>query len=58
MRKNDLTIYQNVTDSGGPAMTWAMHSIGWLEYGEEDKAKDMFQKNFNYMRESFNVSIG
>lgn len=58
VRKNDLIYYQSVTDGGGPAMTWAMHSIGWLEYGAEKNASDMFKKNFNYMRAPFNVSLG
>uniref|UniRef100_A0A914D3T7 Uncharacterized protein n=1 Tax=Acrobeloides nanus TaxID=290746 RepID=A0A914D3T7_9BILA len=55
VRKNDLIYYQSVTDGGGPAMTWAMHSIGWLEYGAEKNASDMFKKNFNYMRAPFNI---
>lgn len=31
LRKNDLDIYEPVTDPDGPAMTWGMFAIGHLE---------------------------
>uniref|UniRef100_A0A914DPS5 Protein-glucosylgalactosylhydroxylysine glucosidase n=1 Tax=Acrobeloides nanus TaxID=290746 RepID=A0A914DPS5_9BILA len=56
VRKNDLLIYQASTDAlGGPAMTWAMHSVGWLEFGEEAFAAGQFRRNYNYMRAPFYV---
>ncbi|XP_060567708.1 protein-glucosylgalactosylhydroxylysine glucosidase-like [Ruditapes philippinarum] len=35
IRRNDLEIYAKVTP-GGPAMSWGMFTIGWLEIGEFD----------------------
>ncbi|XP_067687127.1 protein-glucosylgalactosylhydroxylysine glucosidase-like [Haliotis asinina] len=56
VRRNDLMIYENVTDLGGPAMTWSMFSINWLELDEKDKADQMFdQSHALYTREPFNV---
>ena len=55
-RKNDLLIYENVTRQTGPAMTWAMHTIGFLELGETSEAADLFNRSFKpYMREPFKV---
>jgi protein-glucosylgalactosylhydroxylysine glucosidase len=54
-RNNDLSIYQKVTDSAGPAMTWAMHSIGLLESGDEKSAREMFEKSFSYMLGPFGI---
>uniref|UniRef100_A0A914E9F1 Uncharacterized protein n=1 Tax=Acrobeloides nanus TaxID=290746 RepID=A0A914E9F1_9BILA len=55
VRKNDLTIYQNVTSVSGPAMTWSMHAIGWLDVNDELSAKEMFQKNYIYIQQPFDV---
>ena len=38
-RENDLLMYESVTDPGGPAMTWGMFSIGYLELGQYDKVR-------------------
>lgn len=27
VRRNDLEVYEAVTDPGGPAMTWVRHSV-------------------------------
>jgi protein-glucosylgalactosylhydroxylysine glucosidase len=32
IRYNDLEFYSGVTDPNGPAMTWSMTAIGYLEY--------------------------
>lgn len=37
-------------------MTWAMHSVGWLEFGEEYFAASQFRRNYDYMLAPFNVS--
>ena len=34
VRKADLGYYGARTDHKGPAMTWSMHTIGWLDLGE------------------------
>lgn len=39
------------------AMTWAMHTIGFLDLGDVNKAAEMFDKSYsNYVREPFKVS--
>uniref|UniRef100_A0A914DN33 C-type lectin domain-containing protein n=1 Tax=Acrobeloides nanus TaxID=290746 RepID=A0A914DN33_9BILA len=39
----------------GPAMTWSMHAIGWLDVNDELSAKEMFQKNYIYIQQPFDV---
>lgn len=46
IRRNDLAYYEERTDANGPAMTWAMHSVGWLELGEKARAEAMFVKGY------------
>ena len=48
VRANDLLYYSKVTDSGGPAMTWGMFSISYLELGPEyiDLARSNFNRSF------------
>ena len=45
-RLNDLDMYESVTDVGGPAMTWGMYSIGYLELGQQEKAEDLFRRSY------------
>ena len=45
-RLNDLDMYESVTDVGGPAMTWGMYSIGYLELGKQEKAEDLFKRSY------------
>lgn len=54
IRKNDLEIYEKVTP-GGPAMTWGMFAIGWLELNETAKAENLFKKQFNNVVPPFNI---
>ncbi|XP_026465259.1 protein-glucosylgalactosylhydroxylysine glucosidase-like [Ctenocephalides felis] len=55
-RMNDLKIYGPITRDSGPAMTWAMHSINYLDLGMHDEARKMFQKSYqDYVREPFKV---
>jgi len=30
VRKNDLELYESITMSDGPAMTWSMYTIKWV----------------------------
>ncbi|XP_018618768.1 protein-glucosylgalactosylhydroxylysine glucosidase isoform X2 [Scleropages formosus] len=55
VRKNDLEVYAAVTDPKGPAMTWGMFALGWLELGEADKAEDQLSKCFNNIQGPFQV---
>jgi len=45
-RRNDLAMYETVTDIGGPAMTWGMHAVGHLELGQEEQAQDLFRRSY------------
>ncbi|XP_059058126.1 protein-glucosylgalactosylhydroxylysine glucosidase isoform X1 [Achroia grisella] len=55
-RVNDLSYYESVTRSSGPAMTWSMHTIGHLRIQDDKKAADMFNKSYQgYVREPFKV---
>ncbi|XP_055680296.1 protein-glucosylgalactosylhydroxylysine glucosidase-like [Lutzomyia longipalpis] len=47
-RRNDLAMYENVTRSSGPAMTWAMYAINHLDLGDRDKAADMLGRSYRH----------
>ncbi|CAF1358035.1 unnamed protein product [Adineta ricciae] len=56
IRRNDLLAYEKLTRDDGPAMTWSMHSIGFLELGDFEKAQQLFQRSYEtYVRPPFNV---
>ncbi|XP_026031520.1 protein-glucosylgalactosylhydroxylysine glucosidase isoform X2 [Astatotilapia calliptera] len=55
VRRNDLEAYEPVTDPHGPAMTWGMFAIGWLELGEAEKAQLLLEKCFNNIQGPFQV---
>lgn len=51
-----MRYYSKVTRSNGPAMTWAIHTIGHLDLGQFKEAERMFFKSYKqYMRAPFNV---
>lgn len=57
VRRNDLETYERLTDPGGPAMTWGMYSVGWLELGREAEAQALFERSYRpYVREPFKAS--
>jgi hypothetical protein len=57
VKENDLLAYEPLTRTDGPAMTWSMHSIGFTELGDFDKAQRLFQRSYEtYVRPPFNVS--
>ncbi|XP_062318449.1 protein-glucosylgalactosylhydroxylysine glucosidase isoform X1 [Osmerus eperlanus] len=55
VRRNDLELYEAVTDPHGPAMTWSMFAVGWLELGEAEKAQKELQKCFKNIQGPFQV---
>ncbi|XP_030646782.1 protein-glucosylgalactosylhydroxylysine glucosidase [Chanos chanos] len=55
VRRNDLEFYEAVTDPRGPAMTWGMFAVGWLELGEAKKAQDLLLKCFKNIQGPFQV---
>ncbi|XP_063801146.1 protein-glucosylgalactosylhydroxylysine glucosidase isoform X2 [Pseudophryne corroboree] len=54
-RRNDLKIYEAVTDPGGPAMTWSMFAIGFMELREITIAQQQIQKSFANITEPFKI---
>ena len=58
VRRNDLLLYAERGDAGGPAMTWSMFAINWLDLGDLNKAADNFHRAYSlYRRTPFNVSM-
>jgi trehalose/maltose hydrolase-like predicted phosphorylase len=56
-RRADLLFYENVTDEQGPAMTWGMHSIGFLELDgqDTDKSYRLFNKSYANVKDPYFV---
>lgn len=57
VRKNDLELYEKVTTSNGPAMTWSMFCVGHLELGQAEKATQLFQKQLLQTNQPFQVKL-
>ncbi len=55
VRANDLVNYDAITDPNGPAMTWAMFAVGWLEAGNYAKAQSNFIRGYANVEAPFNV---
>lgn len=55
VRRNDLEVYEPVTDPNGPAMTWSMFAISWMELGEAERAQQLLEKCFNNIQGPFQV---
>lgn len=45
-QRNDLDLYQNTTDPGGPAMTWAATATGYFAVGDAVQGERFFLKGF------------
>ena len=56
-RANDLAVYELVTDSNGPAMTWGMFAVGYIEMGPAFAAKAAanFNRSFANAQPPFDV---
>uniref|UniRef100_A0A8D2MBJ1 Protein-glucosylgalactosylhydroxylysine glucosidase n=1 Tax=Zonotrichia albicollis TaxID=44394 RepID=A0A8D2MBJ1_ZONAL len=57
VRRNDLEMYEPVTDPAGPAMTWSMFALGWLELKEPQRAWSQMEKCFSNITEPFKVWV-
>eukprot|EP01125_Pyxidicula_operculata_P013065 TRINITY_DN4317_c0_g2_i1.p1 TRINITY_DN4317_c0_g2~~TRINITY_DN4317_c0_g2_i1.p1 ORF type:complete len:701 (-),score=160.28 TRINITY_DN4317_c0_g2_i1:239-2341(-) len=55
VRYNDLFYYQNVTDRNGPAMTFAMEVVGWLELGLPDTAAQLWKEAWANAKDPYMV---
>ncbi|XP_073419378.1 protein-glucosylgalactosylhydroxylysine glucosidase isoform X1 [Dendrobates tinctorius] len=54
-RRNDLQIYEAVTDPDGPAMTWSMFAIGYMELKEMKMAEQQLKKCFTNITDPFKI---
>ncbi|KAL0968837.1 hypothetical protein UPYG_G00272530 [Umbra pygmaea] len=55
VRRNDLELYESVTNPAGPAMTWSMFAVGWLELSEVERAQGLLKKCFKNIQGPFQV---
>ncbi|XP_076799706.1 protein-glucosylgalactosylhydroxylysine glucosidase-like [Clavelina lepadiformis] len=55
VRLNDLLIHRNATTSFGPAMTWGMFAINWLDVGEQERARSDFLRQLANIQPPFNI---
>uniref|UniRef100_A0A6I8RFB3 Protein-glucosylgalactosylhydroxylysine glucosidase n=1 Tax=Xenopus tropicalis TaxID=8364 RepID=A0A6I8RFB3_XENTR len=54
-RMNDLQMYESRTDPDGPAMTWSMFAIGWMELKKIQVAQQQLKKCFANVTEPFKI---
>lgn len=52
VKANNLKFYSNVTDPAGPAMTWGIHSLGYLGLKQWDDAASNFNRSFDNTKNS------
>lgn len=52
---NDLLYYANHTDSGGPAMTWGVFAISFLELDMPEQAAAFFARSYANSQQPFGV---
>ncbi|NWW53981.1 PGGHG glucosidase, partial [Pedionomus torquatus] len=57
VRRNDLEMYEPATEPDGPAMTWSMFAVGWLELKEVQRAQSQLNKCFSHITEPFKVWV-
>ncbi|NXS61491.1 PGGHG glucosidase, partial [Brachypteracias leptosomus] len=57
VRRNDLEMYEPVTELDGPAMTWSMFAVGWLELKEVQRAQTQLNKCFSNIMEPFKIWV-
>ncbi|XP_069660528.1 protein-glucosylgalactosylhydroxylysine glucosidase isoform X2 [Haliaeetus albicilla] len=57
VRRNDLEMYEPITELDGPAMTWSMFAVGWLELKEVQRAQSQLNKCFSNITEPFKIWV-
>ncbi|XP_055987798.1 protein-glucosylgalactosylhydroxylysine glucosidase isoform X1 [Sorex fumeus] len=55
VRRKNLETYEAVTSPRGPAMTWSMFAIGWMELKESSRARGLLDRSFAHISEPFKV---
>uniref|UniRef100_A0A2K6RES8 Protein-glucosylgalactosylhydroxylysine glucosidase n=1 Tax=Rhinopithecus roxellana TaxID=61622 RepID=A0A2K6RES8_RHIRO len=56
VRRKNLEIYEAVTSPQGPAMTWSMFAVGWMELKDTARARGLLDRSFASMAEPFKVT--
>ena len=55
--RNDLQIYEQVTDDRTPAMTWSFFTVGWKWVGDVARMQSTFLRSYqDYLISPFNVN--
>ncbi|XP_038106902.1 protein-glucosylgalactosylhydroxylysine glucosidase [Culex quinquefasciatus] len=55
-KRNNMEAYAKVTAANAPAPTWSMHTIGWLDVDNLERAATDFSKNYQqFMRAPFYI---
>lgn len=57
IRRKNLETYEAVTSPRGPAMTWSMFAVGWMELRDPSKAQVHLSRSFANVTEPFKVSL-
>ncbi|XP_058925021.1 protein-glucosylgalactosylhydroxylysine glucosidase [Kogia breviceps] len=55
VRRQNLEMYEAVTSPQGPAMTWSMFAVGWMELKDPGRAWDLLERSFANVTEPFKV---
>ncbi|XP_036136984.1 protein-glucosylgalactosylhydroxylysine glucosidase [Molossus molossus] len=55
VRRKNLEIYEAVTSPRGPAMTWSMFAVGWMELRDAGRAWTLLERSFGNVTEPFKV---
>uniref|UniRef100_A0A2K5PA57 Protein-glucosylgalactosylhydroxylysine glucosidase n=1 Tax=Cebus imitator TaxID=2715852 RepID=A0A2K5PA57_CEBIM len=55
VRRKNLEIYEAVTSPQGPAMTWSMFAVGWMELKDTARARGLLDRSFANVAEPFKV---
>lgn len=55
VRRQNLEIYEAVTSPHGPAMTWSMFAVGWMELKDPGRAWALLERSFANVTEPFKV---
>ncbi|XP_036151759.1 protein-glucosylgalactosylhydroxylysine glucosidase [Myotis myotis] len=55
VRRKNLEMYEAVTSPQGPAMTWSMFAVGWMELKDARRARDLLDRSFANITEPFKV---
>ncbi|XP_023578636.1 protein-glucosylgalactosylhydroxylysine glucosidase isoform X4 [Octodon degus] len=55
VRRRNLEIYEAVTSPRGPAMTWSMFAVGWMELKDPSRAQDLLDRSIINITEPFKV---